>query len=254
MEVPQENASSSSSSVLSIDKSDTNQSMEEQKNTGKESKDAKKGEASLRNFSGISRMRDMSAMDINEKDEVSSHEKKEVNNVIELDDDYDLAELNSEVLSKQMSNVVTQLEKQVLDDSEKKLCYTSNKKPLNPVIDLTKNIDTNDGNSNSNDATFTDSDVVNKAEDTVDGIESQDTSQGSKFNDIHIKVIDVPEDDDLFDFLKQPGEDGGINKHPDEIDETSNYSDTQHKQVGGIIILKIYLSDLLSQYSQSHIY
>ncbi|XP_053407894.1 polycomb group RING finger protein 6-like isoform X2 [Mercenaria mercenaria] len=235
MEALSEYASNSSSSIMSLDKSDTNQSAEGAGIAEGQNKDVKTEKETLRVFSQISEMRDKSAMDT-----VSSVDKDLEKGVNEMDDD--LTELNSELLSKQMSKVVTQLEKQVLDDGGKDRGYSKKsqvKKFHTDSIDLTvaENVKTRDEDIKTSDASnleIAGKEDIEREEvnTTLDNMDNQD----NMFNDVQIKVIDVPDDDDLFDFLKHPAESDQMNdsskwpNDPDQMDESSNISDAQQNQ------------------------
>lgn len=207
MEEPGEPSSNSVCSIMSLD-SDTNQSMEEleqKSKAGKTEKELMTSSAQIAKIKSRAETGSGVSKTVDVKNTSGGLDFK-----IMDDTENDLKELNSERISNQMSRVVTQLEKHVFLDSEKESSpasvasgnkLASNGKSKMKVIETEHKV---------KDATH-DTEVVQCFSPGYECVEHTEGNSAAEYDvkpisDVQIKVIDVPEDDDLFDFLKHPAE------------------------------------------------
>lgn len=203
--------SDSSSSILSLDKSDTNQSADQQNYKAEQAyqNSSMEKEESVNNFSLISKLKNTYT------DKMSKTDAEFGKNVVDDEDD-DLKELNSDILSEQMSKVVTQLEEHVLDQQPEEVY------PNKTINNSQKHIE--NSNLMDTEVDMDEDDLVGKPDSDIDDQSVTSERSMQNCNEIQIKVIDVPDDDDLFDFLKD-------HSQLDQQDESSNISADLEKKV-----------------------
>lgn len=145
-------------------------------------------------------------------------------------DDDDLKELDSNLLSAQITKVVSTIEAPGLEVI----------KPVDSIPHSENLVDlTTDANNtqSENEMGLVKEEVCDSADQpnpedseecrNTEALESESTKKPMDINDVYsevqIKVIDVPEDDDLFDFLRD-------RRTPQYLDESSNHSTGSNKQ------------------------